>query len=253
MELTEEKLAELANWFFDENAAPPAGILNSKVEVALECFDQLFVKAPETSLDSKAIKSFEKIIQDQFQGSPAERIDYHLPYPKYEFLRYLTNNGYLLYGSKNPVMTVLEPREQIDWNGTPLRAVFATRDAFWPMYFALLDRHALSGSLRNGCFMVERSVSEIEYFYFFSVDQESLHANIWSDGMLAVLPEETFHSTTSGDVRFDEWASEEAVPMIATLQVSPEDSPFLHQVTGHDENESIFTTWLKYKERLQAG
>ena len=253
MELTEEKLAELANWFFDENAAPPVGILNSKVEVGLECFNQLFLKAPESQLDVKAVKGFENIIQGQFQESSGKVIDYQLPYPKYEFLRYLTNNGYLMHGSKNPDMTLLEPREQIDWNGTSLRAVFATRDAFWPMYFASLDRNTLTGSLRNGCFIVEGTSAELARFYFFSVNQESRHANIWSKGTVYALPEETFRSTTSGEIRFDEWASEQAVPVLAKLQVSPEDFPFLHQVTGHDENESIFTTWLKYKERLQTS
>jgi hypothetical protein len=253
MELTEEKLTALANWFFDENAASPTSILNSKVEVALECFEQLFLKAPESALDSKAIKSFENMIQVQFERSPAKTVDYHLPYPKYEFLRYLTNNGYLLHGSKNADMTRLAPREQIDWNGRSVRAVFATRDAFWPMYFALLDRDTLSGSLRNGCFLVEGASSEIGRFYFFSVNEKSLNPDIWSEGTVYILPEETFRSTTSGEIRYDEWASEQAVPVIAKLQVSPEDFPFLHQVTGHDENESIFTTWLKYKERLQAG
>lgn len=253
MELTEENLAELANWFFDENAAPPAGILNSRVEVALECFDQLFLKAPESPLDSETIKSFENIIHGQFQASPAKILDYKLSYPKYEFLRYLNNNGYLLHGSKNPDMTLLEPRDQIDWNGTSQRAVFATGDAFWPMYFALLDRDVLAGSIRNGCFVVERAVSEIQRFYFFSVNEESLGSNIWSDGTVYILPEEPFRPTTGGEIRFDEWASEQAAPVIAKLQISPEDFPFLRQVTGHNENESIFTTWLRYKGRLKAG
>ena len=141
----------------------------------------------------------------------------------------------------------------MDWNGNPIQAVFATRDPFWPLYFALLNRQALSGSLRNGCFLVEHSSSEVERFYFFSVHQDDLHANIWSDGFVYILPGDTFHPTTSGTIRFDEWASEQAVPVIAKLPVSPNDFPFLHKVAGHEESESIFTTWLSYKKRINAG
>jgi hypothetical protein len=115
----------------------------------------------------------------------------------------------------------------------------------------LLDRHAISGSIRNGCFDVEVP-PQLESFYFFSVNQESLRSKIWSDGVIYILRGDTFRPTTSGTVHFDEWASEEAVPVVAKLRVSPDDFPFLHQVTGHDENESIFTTWLKYKERLKV-
>jgi hypothetical protein len=39
----------------------------------------------------------------------------------------------------------------------------------------------------------------------------------------------------------------------AKLPVSPVDFPFLRQVSGHEESESIFTTWLRYKDRLEAG
>jgi hypothetical protein len=147
----------------------------------------------------------------------------------------------------------LEPQAQIDWNGNPLQAVFATRDAIWPLYFALLDRQSLRGSLRNGCFLVERSPLQIERFYFFSVNRENLNSNIWSDGFVYILPSKTFHQTTRGTIRFDEWASEQAVHVFAKLQVSPEDFPFLHQVSGHEESESIFTTWLRYKQRVQKN
>src|ERR1041384_5326360 len=102
MELNESNLEELANWFFDEGASPPAGVLNSKIEVALECFQRLFLVAPKPRLDSNGIKSFEDILQDQFQELAAITINYNIPYPKYEFLRYLTEQGYLLHGSKYP-------------------------------------------------------------------------------------------------------------------------------------------------------
>jgi hypothetical protein len=253
MELTESRLADLAEWFFNPDAPAPAGFTEDRAAIAVQCFEQLFLWAPAVYLNAHARSRFARLIADQFQSTPAAVIDYSLPHAKYFFLKYLLDNGYLLHGTKSSNIDVLEPKAQNDWNGHSVRAVFATRDMFWPMYFALLNRSALTGSLRNGCFLVEQAPFQEERFYFFSVNQENLASDIWSDGFVYILPGDSFHPTTSGQVRFDEWASEQAVSVIAKLPVSPADFPFLRQVSGHDEKESIFATWLRYKGRLNAG
>jgi len=253
MDLNESLLANLAEWFFNPEAPAPAGVVGDKNEIAIQCFEQLFLWAPVISLNAHAMSQFDRLIANQFHSTPATIINYTLPHPKYFFLKYLLDRGYLLHGTKSSNIDVLEPREQIDWNGNSIQAVFAARDIFWSMYFALLDRSALTGSQRNGCFLVEHELSQVERFYFFSVNQENLNSDIWSDGFVYILPADSFHPTTSGKIRFDEWASEQAVPAVAKLPVSPDDFPFLDQVSGHYESESIFTTWLRYKERLKAG
>jgi hypothetical protein len=253
MQLNESLLAELAEWFFNPEAPAPKGITGAKTEVAIQCFEKLFLWAPMVYLNAHSRNSFDKLIADQFQPGLSGIIDYRFPHAKYVFLSYLLEKGYLLHGTKSSDIELLEPRVQIDWNGNPIQAVFAAQDAIWPMYFALLDRSALTGSLRNGCFVVERVPFQEERFYFFSVNQENLASDIWSDGFVYVLPGDSFHPTTSGKVRFDEWASEQPVPVAAKLLVSPADFPFLLQVSGHEESESIFTTWLRYKDRLKAG
>ena len=253
MQLSENLLAELAEWFFNPETSAPAGIAGDRTEIAIQCFEQLFLWAPVISLNAHAMSLFDRLIADQFWSTPAAIIDYTLPHPKYFFLKHLLDRGYLLHGTKSSDIDVLEPRQQTDWKGNSVQAVFATQDVFWPMYFALLDRSALTGSLRNGCFLVERAPFQEERFYFFSVNRENITSNIWSDGFVYILPREGFHPTTSGKVRFDEWASEQPVPVAAKLPVSPADFPFLLQVSGHEESESIFTTWLRYKDRLKAG
>jgi len=253
MKLDENRLADLAEWFFNSEAPAPAGIIGDRTEIAIQCFEQLFLPAPVISLNAHAMSQFDRLIADQFQSTPATIINYTLPHPKYFFLKQLLDKGYLLHGAKRSDIDVLEPKEQIDWNGNSIQAVFATRDIFWPMYFALLNRSALTGSLRNGCFLVEPAPFQEERFYFFSVNQENIASEIWSDGFVYILPGDSFHPTTSGSVRFDEWAGGQSVPVVAKLPVSPGDFPFLRQVSGHDENESIFMTWLRYKDRLKAG
>lgn len=253
MILDESRLADLAEWFFNPEAPAPGGYVGDKTEIAIQCFEQLFLWAPVISLNAHAMSQFDRLIANQFQSTPAAIISYTLPHPKYFFLKYLLDKGYLLHGTKSFNIDILEPREQIDWNGNSIQAVFATRDIFWPMYFALLNRSALTGSLRNGCFLVERVSFQEERFYFFSVNQDNLASDIWSDGFVYILPGDSFQPTTSGKVRFDEWASEQSVSVVAKLPVSPGDFPFLHKVAGHEESESIFTTWLRYKDRLNIG
>ena len=73
------------------------------------------------------------------------------------------------------------------------------------------------------------------------MNQENLDSDIWSDGFVYILPGETASvRPRAGSIRFDEWASEQAVPAVAKLPVSPDDFPFLHQVSGHNESESDF-------------
>ncbi len=253
MELDENRLAALAEWFFNPEAFAPAGCAGDKTEIATQCFEQLFLWAPVISLNVHAISLFDRLIANQFQSTPAAILDYTLPHPKYFFLKHLLDRGYLLHGTKSSDLDILEPGKQIDGNGNSMQAVFATRDIFLPMYFALLNRSALTGSLRNGCFLVEQAPFQEERFYFFSVNRENIVSDIWSDGFVFILPGDRFHATTSGKVRFDEWTSEQSVPVVAKLPVSPGDFLFLHQVSGHEESELIFTTWLRYKGRLHAG
>jgi hypothetical protein len=253
MELNEDRLADLAEWFFNPKAPAPAGFAGDKTEIAIQCFEKLFLWAPVISLNAHAMGQFDRLIANQFQSTPAAILNYTLPHPKYFFLKYLLDRGYLLHGTKSSNIDVLEPREQIDWNGNSSQSVFAAHDVFWPMYFSLLNRSALTGSLRNGCFLVERAPFQEERFYFFSVNRENLAADIWSDGFVYILPGDSFRPTTGESVRFDEWASEQPVCVVAKLPITPADFPFLRQVSGHDENESIFTTWLQYKDRLSAG
>jgi hypothetical protein len=107
MELSESLLADLAEWFFNPEAPAPEGISGGKTDVAVKCFEQLFLWAPSITLNAHALHLFDRLIADQFQSTPPAIIDYTLPYPKYFFLKYLLDKGYLLHGTKNSNMDVL--------------------------------------------------------------------------------------------------------------------------------------------------
>jgi hypothetical protein len=75
----------------------------------------------------------------------------------------------VLHGSNRPDIEVLEPAEQTDFGGKRVKAVFASRDAIWPFFFAILNTRGYRGSLRNSCWVVSRSGQE-QRFYFFSIN-----------------------------------------------------------------------------------
>ncbi len=86
-------------------------------------------------------------------------------------------------------------------------------------------------------------------YYFFSLNEEFKESYPWQEGMIYVLPGATFSQISHGLIRFDEWASPTAIKPIAKMRVSPEDFPFLKNVSWHNEQEKMNITWLKYKHR----
>ncbi len=249
----------IARWVFDPSMAQPeillrAGLPNDRAQVALALCERLFLKVPPLALSQAAVSAFERLIEQYLDAPAGRQIPYSLPYPKHEFLRYLTEHKhYLLHGSSNPDIDRLQPRLQSDWAGRSVNAAFASSDGIWPLFFACIPQARWPGSLRNVCLVVDAPDGKRARFYLFSINEQVLpHAN-WVNGMIYILRAEGFRPTAEGPARFDEWISEREAPIVARLPVSPADFPFLHSVTGHPEDEPVFETWLRYKTRLAAG
>lgn len=204
---------------------------------------------PQTRMTAEKRLAFEAAFHAMLETPAHEPLDYTCPYPKWEFLRYLVRERALvLHGSNRDDITLLEPRTQTDFSGKPITAVFASRDALWPMFFAVVRMADYRGSLRNGCWVVNTG-SEERRFYFFSLNRDLLGPAIWTAGTIYILPGETFQMTDAKPVRFDEWVSLSAVSPIARLTVTPDDFPLLNRVAGHREGESMIVSWLSYKRR----
>jgi hypothetical protein len=125
------------------------------------------------------------------------------------------------------------------WMFLNRRAVYAASDGIWPIYFAIVDRERVT-SLLNGCFRIpDDEDGGYAYYYYFSVDQDALPHFPWKNGMIYLLPRDSFEQ--QAPIEFDgtrvemtQWASPVAVRPIAKLAVEPDDFPFLCQVEGHD-------------------
>lgn len=108
------------------------------------------LSAPRVTFDERRIEAFEAALSPA--ASAGGEINYRGEFPKHEFLSYVVDRkGLLLHGTNEPQLEVLTPQVQTDAFGREASAVFATRDAIWPMFFAVVDRRARPSTLFNGC------------------------------------------------------------------------------------------------------
>lgn len=201
---------------------------------------------PPMELDAEKGADFQQVYEAMMARADGRFLDYTLPYPKHEFLRYLAGQEEIIFhGSGDPhidefrtVRTSVELRDKTGRGN--LQAVYGTHDGLWPMFFAIVDRGQLSGSIRNGVDYYENDAGQQITVYHFSVNKEMLPNQPWRTGTIYFLPRVTFRRLPiSDEAMSNEWASETAVKPIARLHLEPEDFPFLDQIGGHDDSELL--------------
>ena len=173
-------------------------------------------------------------------------ITWDLPWPRHRFVEWLTRHRHVIFhGSPHGDLDLFVPRrgsiELFDHGGRGNRgAVYGTPYGLWSMWFAVIDRSKLDGSIRNGVFTFA-SGSETVDVYNFSVHHEYLGEAIWRTGTLYLLPADSFQPIHfyPGGPPSNEWASTVELQPIARLEIRPEDFPFLDRVGGHDDSELI--------------
>ncbi len=207
--------------------------------------------APQLDLEVDKVTAFEKAFASATRGRGG--IEYQLPYPKHDFLRYLvTKRDIVLHGSGSGAIEVFEPTPQTDYFGRVRNAVFAASDGIWPMFFAILDRSRYHGSLRNVCYWDLDAKGNRQKFYAFSINATFLGRQPWREGSIYVLPRATFTRVVDEDgSASEEWLSTQEVTPLARLAVSPSDFPFLKDVEGHGDERTDRFEELVYQ--LGAG
>jgi hypothetical protein len=160
----------------------------------------------------------------------------------WQFLSTLAERrGIAFHGTDDPNIACFEPREPMDF--APFghqKAVFATTDPIWAMFYAIVDRDRLT--LNNGCVLLLDAEGRPGLpHYYFSVTADALGEQPWRTGYVYFLPAETFVAqpaeTYAGHVaRVPQLASPVAVRAFARLRVTPEDFPFLAQIRGHEDS-----------------
>ena len=102
--------------------------------------------------------------------------------------------------------------------------------------FAILNRDRYDMGLTNACIQL---VGVEGSYYFFSISRSALDQQPWRDGIVYLLPADTFETQKSimdGDqeIRTAQVASLTPVRPAAKLRVGPGDFPFLQAIRGHD-------------------
>jgi hypothetical protein len=144
------------------------------------------------------------------------------------------------HGTGDPTIESFEPREPIDF--APFgqqKAVFATSDPIWAMFYAIVDRDRHELTLNNGCILLMDP--EGPPHYYFSITNSALHRRPWRTGYVYFLPSESFVEQPAGPyagyvARIPQLASPVAVMPFARLQVAPDDFPFLARIRGHEDD-----------------
>jgi hypothetical protein len=215
--------------------------------------------APPFDLTPEKEAAFADLLARLMERADGAWVDYDLPYPKHEFVQYLmTQDLFIFHGSNNLEIETFAPvrksMEMYDESGRGnLQAVYGTHDGLWSMFFAVVDRPRLRGSIRNGVMDFQNRAGETLSIYNFSINQEQLSENPWCEGALYLLPRDTFDRTKLTEETYaNEWVSEQAVRPVAKLRLQPEDFPFLDRIGGHDDSTLIRSGELGREIRSSA-
>ena len=141
---------------------------------------------------------------------------------------------------------MVEPRQANDSRAySNQRAIYASTDGIWVIYFAILDRQKYPEmSLFNSCLRAKKGAGQFgDPMYFFSITYSALVQKPWCEGMVYILPRASFEREAAQQMQgveivFPHWISTVPAAAAAKLAVGPEDFPFLAQIHGHN-NEKL--------------
>ncbi len=198
-----------------------------------------FDLAPATRAD------FERL----FQSTPVGGlVDYRLPYPRWPYLSYLCDTkDVVLHGTQNAQILQVEPRHARDTKAfSNQEAIYATTDGIWGIFYAILDRQKYPQmTLFNSCLRARVPAGVFsEPIYFFSITHEVLLQKPWCEGMVYIVPRQSFVQEAPQQVQGVEivlphWISTAPTSPIARLRVGPQDFPFLAQIHGHNNDKLV--------------
>lgn len=151
----------------------------------------------------------------------------------YERLEVAARSGDVLFhGSNVRTISEFQPRDQMTARDRRVRAVFATSDPLWAMFFAVTDRERAIG-LWNTCLRPE-DTGFPKSRYFFAVRGKP--ETVWTEGAVYLLPRNMFQQS---DISA-EWISFEPVEPLDIVRVVKRDFPFADRVFRFNHPEPDF-------------
>jgi len=215
-----------------------------------------WLQRPILEIDSKTRADFDRLLAKVKISGIITQIDYNFPAPKWQFLCYLADHhGVVLHGTGDSYIQVFEPRPSNDLSEFGAQtAVYAAGDGLWAMFFAILDRSHFPITTSNACIrLVDEAGQVSEPRYVFSISETALSQRPWREGVVYLLPGDTFVNQPPlqfgpYEVRIPQLASLVPVRPFARLEVEPEDFPLLKDIRGLDD-----TRLAEYGQAMQTG
>jgi len=205
----------------------------------------LLYPTPKIVFNRNEIDLYEDLLSTINEG---QFVNYELPYPKYRFLQYLSLQGQYVFHGSNYRIEKFEPREQTLYSGKLTKAVFASTDPTWAIFFAVFNRRSLIGGFRNGCI-----VGRNRKYHYYSLNESTMKNKPWTEGIVYILPRNQFTKSGQGKVHFDEWISHDPVKPLGMMSVTLSDFYYKDKVATHKDKESLLKTWLLYKVRTKIA
>jgi hypothetical protein len=133
---------------------------------------------------------YRELADSILENRDGRSLEWDHPWPKWRFIEWLSRQGqFIFHGSPLADLGSFLPRrnsvEIMDQGGTGNRAaVYGTPFGLWAMWFAVIDRPKLKGSIRNGAMTwPDRSGNPVD-LYRFTVHKDFVGSNIWRTGTL---------------------------------------------------------------------
>ena len=202
--------------------------------------------APELEISDTDEARFRDVLE-AIEAQPDGRfVNDLLPSPPAKFVQWLmAQDAVIFHGSNRTDIDEFQPaRASMELGDTGgrgnLSAVYGTHDGLWSMFFAVVDRQRLRGSIQNGVLRYGRPDRSID-LYRVSIHHECLAEAPFTTGALYLMPRERFVRIPffPGGPMSNEWACGEPVRPLARLRISPDDFPFLAEIGGHDDGPLI--------------
>ena len=196
---------------------------------------------PAFDFGAHALK-LEAMLSDALNDQPLEDADV----PVWALLCWLCETqGFVAHGTGRSDIALFEPRQSNDvgWFGDR-RAVYAASDGVWAMFYAVMNRPAVSMTISNAAVSFEIG-GAFEPRYYFGASRHAVEGRAYRDGWVYLLPSEGFEREPGGTwaaTRFvsHHLASLEAVRPAFKVAVRPADFPFLECIHAFDDDELAF-------------
>lgn len=199
---------------------------------------------PPPVVDPEVEARFAAAADELLAGEPAA-----VPEPRLDFLRWLAENRPVVFhGSpRDDLRELSTERQSYDataWGNQ--RAVYASTDPVWAIYFACLRRDRGWKGTRNGS-MGKAGGPLYPRQYFFAHNRGSASSDRFGPGSLYLLSPRTFvaDEPLAGVIDTAHLVSHEPVTPLARIDVTPADFPFSGRICYYRDREPMWISLLR--------